>query len=232
MINEHNLEKANFRLLIENDGIGKVDERLNIIEVFLDTEEHLTLRELTEFLVEKGYDYEPDFIRQCMKRWIEYGFAQEVNFNGQEPRYEHRHLGKHHDHLICTKCGKILEFCEDEIEDLQLKIAAQYRFQILQHKMEIYGLCSQCLETRRNLMPLSMGKPGERLIVRELTNGRTARSKLISLGLCPGGIIEVLNNDGRGRLVVRRNSTRLAMGRGLAQKIMVSLAQKEEAAWE
>ncbi len=128
MIKEHKLEKANFRSLIENDNIGKVDERINIIEVFFDTEEHVTLLELTELLMEKGYDYEPDFIRQCMTRWIDYGFAQEVNFDGQRSCYEHCHLGKHHDHLICTKCGKIIEFCEDEIEDLQLKIAAQYRF--------------------------------------------------------------------------------------------------------
>lgn len=216
------LEKANFRALIENDGIGYVEERLNIIDVFLDTEEHVTLGDLLRLLKEKGYDYEPEFVRQCMNRWVERGFAQKKVFEGQPPRYEHHHLGKHHDHLICTKCGKIAEFDNEEMERLQMKIAALRGFHVLQHKMEIYGLCAECMQERGPMVPLAMAKPGERVVVGEIMGGKDARSRLATMGIRPGDSLEVINNNGLGRLIVGHGNTRLALGRGIAQKVLVS----------
>ena len=149
---------------------------------------------------------------------------QKETFEGQPPRYEHRHLGKHHDHLICTKCGKIVEFRNDEMERLQLRIAAEQKFHMLQHKMEIYGLCSECLAERRPLMTLAMAKPGERIMIKEMNGGRTARARLTSMGFRSGDTLEIISNDGWGRLIVGFGNTRMAMGRGMAQKIIVALA--------
>jgi Fur family ferric uptake transcriptional regulator len=218
------LEKTNFRALIENDGIGYVEERLNIIDTFLDTEDHVTLQDLIGLLRDRGYDYEPEFVRQCLNRFIERGFAQKKTFEGQPPRYEHLHLGKHHDHLICTKCGKIVEFDNDEMERLQLKIAALKGYHMLQHKMEIYGLCSGCMKERSPVMPLAMAKSREKVAIRGIMGGKNARARLASMGLRSGDFLEVINNNGLGRLIIGHGATRLAMGRGIAQKILVSLA--------
>ena len=228
MVNNNQYEKANFLSLIENDGIGNVEDRLNVIDTFLNIEEHVTLEELMRVLRDRGYDYEPDFVRRCMNRWVDHGFAQKKTFEGQPPRYEHRHLGKHHDHFICTKCGKILEFSDEEMEKLQIKIAANQGFHILQHKMEIYGICSECLAERRPIMPLAMAKEGEKVIIKEMTGGKHARSRLASMGLRPGDLLEIINNNGQGRLIVAHKYTRLAMGRGIAQKIMVSLSSHDK----
>lgn len=228
MISGNQFEKANFRMLIETDQLGRVEDRLNIIDTFLKTEEHVTFEDLMKLLKENGYDYEPDFVRQCMNRWVEHGFAQKKTFEGQPPRYEHRHLGKHHDHLICTKCDSIIEFRNDEMERLQMKIAGEHGFHMLQHTMEIYGLCSKCFEQRRPLMPLALAKPGERLIIKEIVGGRTARARLASMGFRPGDSLEIISNDGWGRLIVGFGNTRMAMGRGMAQKIMVTLAPLDQ----
>ena len=228
MINNNQYEKANFRSLIESDGIGNVEDWLNVIDTFLNIEEHVTLEELMVLLRERGYDYEPDFVRQCMNRWVDHGFAQKKTFEGQPPRYEHRHLGKHHDHFICTKCSKIIEFSNEEMERLQIKIAANQGFHMLQHKMEIYGLCSECLAERRPIMPLAMAKAGEKVIIKEMAGGNHARSRLASMGLRPGDLLEIINNNGQGRLIVGHKYTRLAMGRGIAQKIMVSLSSQDQ----
>lgn len=228
MINDNYFEKTNFRALIESDGLGETDKRLNIIDAFLNTEEHVTLEDLMQILREKGYDYEPIFVRQCLNRWVEHGFAQKEHFEGQPPRYEHRHLGRHHDHLICTKCGKIVEFRNNSLEGLQLEIASEHGFHMLQHKMEIYGLCEDCLSRRRTLMPLAMAKPGEMVVIKEIHGGREALARLTSMGFRQGDILEVINNTGNGRLIVGHKYTRLAMGRGMAQKIMVSLAPQEQ----
>ena len=54
-------------------------------------------------------------------------------------------LGRHHhDHLICTRCGTIVEFENDRIEALQDKVARQHGFQVTSHKMELYGFCESC----------------------------------------------------------------------------------------
>ena len=228
MKNNDHFERTNFRSLIENDKIGKVEDRLNIIDTFMETEEHVTLEDMMRLLMDRGYDYESDFVRQCMNRWVDHGFAQKKRFEGQPPRYEHRHLGKHHDHLVCTKCGNIVEFSNEDIESLQVKIAADQGFHMLQHKMEIYGLCSECLNKRRPLMPLAMAKPGEKVNIMEMVGGRNARTRLTSMGLRPGDLLEIINNNGRGRLIVGFGNTRLAMGRGISQKIMVSLAKQDQ----
>ena len=227
MVNDNYYEKSNFRTLIENDEIGKVEERLNIIEVFLSIEEHVTLEEMVQLLKERGYDYDLEFVRQCMNRWVEHGFAQKKQFEGQPPRYEHRHLGKHHDHLICTKCGKIEEFRNEDMEKLQVKVATAQGFHMLQHKMEIYGICSECLSQRSPLMPLAMAKPGENVVIKDIMGGSHARSRLASMGLRRGDLLEIINNNGLGRLIVGHEAMRLAMGRGIAQKIMVSLAPQD-----
>jgi Fur family ferric uptake transcriptional regulator len=226
MINNKHLEKINFRTLIENDSIGRMEDRLNIIDVFLDTEEHVTLEDMIQLLKEAGYDYDPEFIRQCLNRFVEHGFAQKKTFEGQSPRYEHRHLGKHHDHFICTKCNQIIEFDNDEMERLQLKIASDHGFHMLQHKMEIYGVCAKGMEKRSPLMPLAMAKPGEKVVIKDMTGGEHVRTRLASMGLRSGDTLEIINNNGLGRLIVGHGPTRLALGRGVAQKIMVSLAKQ------
>jgi Fur family ferric uptake transcriptional regulator len=228
MSRDDDFEKASFRSLIENDGLGRVEDRLNTIDTFLRTEEHVTLEELMRLLRDRGYNYEPDFVRQCMNRMVDQGFAQVKQFEGQPRRYEHRHLGRHHDHLICTKCGRIVEFRNEDIERLQLGIASSQGFHMLQHKMEIYGLCSECLSERRPLMSLAMAKPGEKVIIDEMVGGSKARARLAAMGLRSGDIIEIINNNGRGRLVVGHGFTRLALGRGIAQKITVSLAKHDQ----
>ncbi len=78
-------------------------------------------------------------------------------------------------------------------------------------------------------MSLTMAKPGERVIIREMMGDRIARARLASMGLRPGDRLEIINNNGQGRLIVGHRSTRLAMGRGIAQKILVSLAKQDQA---
>lgn len=229
MTHSNDLEKTNFKALIEGDGMGRVQERLDIIDVFLGTEDHVTLDEMMRLLQEKGHHLDPVFVAHSMNRMVELGFAQKKQFEGQPIRYEHRHLGRHHDHLICTKCGKIVEFADETIERTQLEVAARHGFYMLQHRMDIYGLCSDCLSRRERVTPLAAARPGERVIIKEISGGRTRRARLTSMGLRPGDIIEVIANSGQGRIILGHGHTRLAIGRGVAQVIMVALDQNDRA---
>jgi Fur family ferric uptake transcriptional regulator len=123
--------------------------------------------------------------------------------------------------MICTKCRKILEFKDDQIEQLQIKIAASHGFHMLQHKLEIYGICSSCIAQRIHLMPLSLAKPGEHLIIKEIHGGTGAKMRLLTMGLRTGDNIEVITNNSQGQLAIAADLKRYVLGRGLAQKIMV-----------
>jgi len=221
----HRQEKQQFKKLFKQEYIDVFEDRFNVLEIFLQTEKHLTIDELINLLKENGYDFEPDFIRDTLKLMVRFGFAKKNRFNNGPVRYEHLHLGQHHDHMICTKCRKIVEFREDQIEDLQLKIAATHGFHMLQHKMEIYGICSECLKNRVQVMPLAMAKPGERLVIKDITGGSGARMRLLSMGLRLKDEIEIVTNPRQGQIVVAVGFKRFALGRGLSQKIMVQPAE-------
>jgi Fur family ferric uptake transcriptional regulator len=114
-----------------------------------------------------------------------------------------------------------MEFKEEKLENLQVQIATAYGFHMLQHKMEIYGICSECLKERIHLMPLGMAKQGERMIIKDFTGGSSARMRLLTMGLRPGDEIEVVTNHNRGQMVIALDYKRYVIGQGLAQKILV-----------
>jgi len=217
----HHKEKEQFKRLFEDEGIDRIKDRLAILEVFLGIEKHISFQKFIAVLQDNGYGFEPDFVKKTLNLLCRYGFAAKKGFEGRPTLYEHRHLGRHHDHLICTKCGKIAEFENRQMEDLQVKIAALHGFHVLQHKMEIYGLCSECLKERVRLMPLSFAQEGEFGIVAEFMGGSGAQLRLATIGLKKGDEVEVITNSGAGQLVVAVNGMRLALGRGIAKKIMV-----------
>jgi Fur family transcriptional regulator, ferric uptake regulator len=217
----HSQEKEQFKKLFKQENIDAFEDRFKILDVFLQTESHLTVRELVQLLDESGYTFTPDFVRDTLKLMCRFGFARKNRFYNGEARYEHRHLGHHHDHMICTKCKNIYEFEDEQLENMQAQIAAAYNFHMLQHKMEIYGICSKCLKDHIQPMPLIHAKQGERLEIKEFTGGASARMRLLSIGLRVGDKIDIITNINKGQMVVSVDYNRYVLGRGLAQKILV-----------
>jgi Fur family ferric uptake transcriptional regulator len=217
----HNQEKEQFRKLFQQERVENFEDRFKVLEAFLSIENHVTVDELVAQLDAAGAGLSPDFVRDTLKMLNRLGFARQSRFDNGVARYEHHHLGDHHDHMICTKCGKIIEFKEDCLEAYQIKIAAHHGFHMLRHKMEIYGICADCLKERSRQMPLVMAKAGEKLLIREITGGANVRMRLMSMGLRQGDAIEVITNDGQGQLAISADLKRYVLGRGLAQKIVV-----------
>jgi len=164
-----------------------------------------------------------------MEHLCRFGFASRVAFDsGEDVLYEHRHLGVHHDHMVCAKCSAILEFKDEALEALQQRVAEAYGFYMLQHKMEIYGLCSQCMADRKKLVLLHKAKPGEKLIVKELEAGKNMQLRISSMGLKINDRIEVVSNGFGGQVVIAVGENRLVIGTGMAQKIWVQSVEREQ----
>lgn len=217
----HVSEREQFKKLFQQDYIDRFEDRFNILEVFLQTEQHVTAAELATLLEDNGMEFSIDFVMDTLRLMHRYGFAEKNHFDNGHVRYEHRHLGDHHDHMICTKCRKIVEFKDTRIENLQVQIATQHGFHMLQHRMEIYGICSRCMQTRAQVIPLTKAKEGEMLIIRDFTGGAGARMRLLSMGLRIDDTLEMITNLDQGQVVISAECKRYVLGRGLAQKIMV-----------
>jgi Fur family ferric uptake transcriptional regulator len=217
----HSREKEQFKKLFKQENIDAFEDRFKILEVFLQTERHLTVSELVQLLNDSGYSFTPDFVRDTLKLMCRFGFARKNRFDNGEVRYEHRHLGHHHDHMICTKCKNIYEFEDEQIENMQVQIAAAHNFHMLQHKMEIYGICSKCLKDHIQPMSLIYAKQGERMEIKEFTGGASAHMRLLSMGLRVGDKIDIITNLNKGQMVVAVDFNRYVLGHGLAQKILV-----------
>jgi len=223
MNQNHKYERKQFEVLFRQEKIDRIEDRLAVLDLFLANEDHITAQDLARNLKAAGKTFNADFVEETLELMCRYGFAQKNRFDSGILRYEHRHLGQHHDHMICTKCNKIIEFEDECLESLQRQITASYGFHMLQHKMEIYGICSDCLAERMSLMPLSAASPGEHVIVKEVLGGGKARMRLMSMGLKPGDRLEIISNCGNGQVVIDMDTQRYVMGRGLAGKIIVEV---------
>lgn len=221
----HLYERRQFEKLFKEEKIDRFDDRFKVLEAFLQKEEHVSADELTAVLNDQKIPLSQGFVEDTLELMCRFGFAQKNRFENGIARYEHRHLGQHHDHMICTKCGKIIEFENDPLERLQGQIASEFGFHMLQHRMEIYGICSDCIKSRESQMPLVAAKQGEHVVIVEFSGGSQARLRLNSMGLRVGDELEVISNQGQGQVVVAAGFQRYVLGRGMSQKIVVRPAQ-------
>ncbi len=219
---QHKIEKENLRRILLQQHPEIYEDLIRVFEIFQSVEGHLSVEEIQELLQKKGIHIDGEVISEHMKKIVELGFAIKKDFQNQPVRYEHLHLGAHHDHLICVRCGKIVEFEDTELETLQDRLASKYGFSLLTHRMELYGLCKDCKANRQQVMPLPLARPGERLEIVDIAGGRMAKLRLFSLGLRVGDEVEVISNTGGDGLIVARGDTRLALGKGIAHKVMVT----------
>jgi Fur family ferric uptake transcriptional regulator len=222
-IEQHGLERQQFREVLESIKATRIPDRLKILDEFLTVELHITLPDLLEFIRAGGnHDYDLPFLRETMDMFCLCGFAQKNEFEAQETTYEHHHLGEHHDHFICTSCGLIREFRNNRLEHLQREIAAEFNFHPLQHKMEIYGLCEDCLAKREVNPPLQLAAVGEKVRIVEIVGSREMQARMAAMGLSPGTLLEVINNSPAGPFIVAAHETRLVLDLAMAQAILVT----------
>lgn len=133
-----------FREFIASKGLKTTRQRGIILDSFLSSDRHISIEELYLKLRSKHPSIGYATVYRTLKLFAESGIAREIQFGDGQTRYEHSAEGEHHDHLVCTGCGKIIEFENETIEQLQQEVASSHGFRIKSHKLELYGLCSGC----------------------------------------------------------------------------------------
>ena len=125
-------------------GLKSTRQREVILEEFLSVGSHLSTEELYLRLRRKNPRIGYATVHRTLKLFAECGIAEQRHFGDGQARYEASDLDEHHDHLICTSCGKIVEFEDPRIEQLQDEVARQHGFSIERHRLELYGCCASC----------------------------------------------------------------------------------------
>ena len=140
----HELEKAALARFLEEKGLKHTRQRDAILEAFLTAERHTTSEDIYKEVRAKHSGIGYTTVYRTMKLLVEAGLAEERHFDDGVVRYEIEH--QHHDHLVCIRCGKIIEFECRMIEQTQEEVASRYSFRVLRHRHELYGHCSDCRE--------------------------------------------------------------------------------------
>ena len=126
-------------------GVRWTNQRQVIVETFMGSDDHLTVEELHRRVRVLDATISAATVYRTINMLVEIGVAIKRHFGEGSASFEsslHKH---HHDHLVCMSCNKIQEFELQEIEDLQVKVAADHGFQLVQHRLELYGVCRECV---------------------------------------------------------------------------------------
>lgn len=129
---------------LQRAGLRRTGQRDLILETFLRTEEHLTSEDLYRLVQREDPTVGHTTVYRTLKLLTDAGLAREVRFGDNKTYYEHHYNHEHHDHMICTACGKVIEFYSAEIEALQDQMADNFGFLPTHHSLRLWGLCSDC----------------------------------------------------------------------------------------
>ena len=120
-------------------GVKLTDQRKVIAKVMSKSDDHPNVDELYKRVSKIDSKISIATIYRTVKLFEEAGILAKHDFKGRKARYEELSEG-HHDHLIDIKTGEIIEFVDDEIEKLQKKVADKHGYELVDHKLELYGI--------------------------------------------------------------------------------------------
>jgi Fur family ferric uptake transcriptional regulator len=139
-----NTAKAVFRTYLKEKRLRNTNQREAVLDALFSARRHITAEELFSSINKKERGIGLATVHRNLNLLRDCGLAEELKIGNQQARFEPKLGQDHHDHLICTKCGKLIEVKDARIEKLQDKLAEANGFKPLRHKLEIYGSCKMC----------------------------------------------------------------------------------------
>ncbi len=141
-------ERKLFHEFLRRNGLKKTRQKDLILETFLGHEGHLSVEDIYALVKKKDKKVGIVTVFRTLKSLTTCGIAREIGLGDGLTRFEHCYHHPLHHHIICNKCQKVIEFTSPELEKVQRSIVMKYGFQQLQQRIQIYGLCQECLEQR------------------------------------------------------------------------------------
>ena len=129
---------------LKNVGLKATLPRIKILH-FLEQSKirHMSAEDLYKALLESGEEVGLATVYRVLTQFEQAGLISRHHFEGGQSVFE-LNEGKHHDHILCIKCGKVDEFIDKVIEERQQKIASEKGYDMTDHSLYIYGICNEC----------------------------------------------------------------------------------------
>ena len=128
---------------LKQAGLKVTLPRIKILELLQSQESaHLTAEDIYRTLIEAGEEIGLATVYRVLTQFESVGLVQRHHFEGGQSIFELNH-GQHHDHILCVECGRIEEFCDDEIERRQQRVARRLGFELAEHSLILYGHCTR-----------------------------------------------------------------------------------------
>ena len=137
-----------FTEFLKQKRLKLTQQRMDILQKLLSIQDHVNAEELFHQVRKDNPSIGYSTVYRTLKLLSECGIVTENHFGDRITRYESSFNKAHHDHIVCVKCSEIYEFENEEIEKLQKEVAKNLGFKMLDHKLEIYGICKQCIQVR------------------------------------------------------------------------------------
>lgn len=142
---EYSLLLEKFQTLLKENTLKFTKQRELVLKFLYENDGHFTPEDIYTLIKQQYPDINIGIatVYRTLSLLETSQIASSISFGVQGKKYE-LGLKKHHDHLICTKCGDIIEFFDEVIEERQEEIAKKFNFQMTDHTMKIVGLCENC----------------------------------------------------------------------------------------
>ena len=135
-----------FREYLRDRGLKYTPERRTVLREVLSNNEHFGAEQLLFSLRQTGQRIAKATIYRTLPLLVDCGIIKKVQFGDKLARYEHTFGEDPHDHMVCRRCRRIIEFDSAEVASLGTAISARHRFHPLSHRFQITGLCWECVQ--------------------------------------------------------------------------------------
>lgn len=133
-----------FKYFLKEKHLKYTNERKEIVQAIVSLNKHFNAEEIYQQLRSGGSNVSLATVYRTIPLLIDSGLIMETLHCRDKVVYEKVYNKKHHDHLICINCGKIIEFHSEEVEKLQDEICQKYHFLPTEHRLGIKGYCQEC----------------------------------------------------------------------------------------
>jgi Fur family ferric uptake transcriptional regulator len=143
-VSAHQEERRIFSEFLKRRGLKTTRERTALFDEIFSTHRHFDAEDLVLRMRERGAKISRATVYRTLELLHDCGLVGRVRLNEEKYRYERLRKGEHHDHLVCTMCGKVIEFVDRAIERRQETVCRAHDFAATSHSHQIRGLCASC----------------------------------------------------------------------------------------